>query len=222
MSRVKFYCFFLVLEICFMGAVQAASFDCKKAVTQQDKTICLDPELNRLDTAIANAFKALLKVHPLPDYVKARQTDWQELNLLCDEANLKTCLQNSFKTRVDELNWSSSTLVFSSKKPFNFANADAVVELNPSTKKISIWGGFIEHKKATAESEKPVYVGCQFDGELAEVLAANQPSFATSQQEGDTTQIELKVVGNQLFLTDPSEDICVDKAVVPTVFYRAK
>jgi uncharacterized protein len=222
MSRVKFYCFLLVLEICFMGVVQAASFDCKKAVTQQDKTICLDPELNRLDTAIANAFKALLKVHPLPDYVKARQTDWQELNLLCDEASLKTCLQNSFKSRLDELNWSSSTMVFSSKKPFNFANADAVVELNPSTKKISIWGGFIEHKQASAESEKPVYVGCQFDGILANVLAVNQPNLATSKQEGDSTQIELKVVGNQLFLTDLSDDICVDKAVVPIVFYRAK
>jgi hypothetical protein len=29
-------------------------------------------------------------------------------------------------------------------------------------------------------------------------------------------------VGNQLFLTNLSDDICVDRAVTPTVFYRVK
>lgn len=222
MSRVKFYLFLCIFGIGFMGVSQAASFDCKKATSKIEKTICLDRELNSLDLAIDTAYKSLLKQHPLPEYVKARQADWQELNLLCIEGNLTACLQNSYKTRLLELKWSNNTMVFSSKKNFNFANADAVIELNPSTKKISIWGGFIEHKQATAESEKPVYVGCQFDGELADVLAENQANLATSKQEGDTTQIEFKVVGSQLFLTNLSDDICVDKAEVPTVFYRVK
>lgn len=218
MSRVKFFCFLLFLEICFMGAVQAASFDCKKASNKIEKTICSDLSLNNLDTAVAKAFSNLLKVHPLPDYVKARQADWQELNLLCDEANLKTCLQNSFTSRLEQLAWSNSTLVFSNKKAFNFANADAVIELNPNTKKLTIWGGFVEHKQATAESDKPVYVGCQFDG----AIDANNPNLAISNLEGDNTQVEFKTVGRQLFLTDPSDDICIDAAVVPTVFYQVK
>ncbi len=218
MSRVKFYLLLCILGVGFFGISQAASFDCKKASTKIEKTICLDRELNNLDLAIDNAYKSLLKQHPIPEYVKARQADWQELNLLCDEANLTACLQSSYKTRLLELKWSSNTLVFSNNKQFNFANADAVIELNPNTKQLIIWGGFIEHKKATAESDKPVYVGCQFDG----TIDANNPNLAISNLEGDNTQVEFKTVGKQLFLTDPSDDICAHAAVVPTVFYQAK
>lgn len=218
MSRVKFYLFLCIFGMGFMGVSQAASFDCKKATTKIEKTICLDRELNSLDLAIDNAYKSLLKQHPLPEYVKARQADWQELNLLCDEANLTACLQSSYKTRLLELKWSSNTIVFSNNKQFNFANADAIVEVNPSSKQIVVWGGFTEHKQATAQSGNPVYVGCQFTG----LFSDTNPNLAISTQEGDSTELEFKMVGKQLFLSNISDEICTDVAVLPTVYYRVK
>lgn len=218
MAWIRFLLGGVVLPFLLVSTVQAASFDCKKPTDKIQKVICADPELNRLDTEVANAFKALLKLHPLPEYVKARQKEWQVLNHLCEDDYLKICLKSSYVSRLEELIWSNDITVFSNKKTFDFAKADAVVEINFNAKTFMIWGGFTEHTQATSESGNPVYVGCQFNGVLENANAV----LATSTEEGDNTIVEFKTVGNQLFLTDPSEDICVDRAVLPKVFYRVR
>ena len=43
-----------------VAQMMAASFDCTKAATPQEKTICADPELSRVDEQLATAYQTLL------------------------------------------------------------------------------------------------------------------------------------------------------------------
>ena len=53
----KSWCVLLLLA---SGAAHAASFDCSKAKTPQEKAICGSPELSVADEQMAAAYKALL------------------------------------------------------------------------------------------------------------------------------------------------------------------
>jgi len=50
----------LVLLLMASGAAQAASFDCVKAKTPQEKAICTSPKLSAADDSMAAAYKAVL------------------------------------------------------------------------------------------------------------------------------------------------------------------
>jgi len=88
----------------------AASFDCAKAKTTQEKAICASPELSDLDDQMAAAYQALLKIAPL-EYAAAVREDqrgWlNERALKCgpklDEEKLQACLKDEYKSRIPEL-----------------------------------------------------------------------------------------------------------------------
>jgi hypothetical protein len=52
------------------------SFDCAKAATPQEKMICGDFQLSRLDDSLATLYSAARKSVPKPDELKAEQIDW--------------------------------------------------------------------------------------------------------------------------------------------------
>jgi len=56
--------------------VQAASFDCKKAATALEKTICADAELSKLDSRLADDYAVALNVMKDPGKLKVEQRDW--------------------------------------------------------------------------------------------------------------------------------------------------
>jgi uncharacterized protein len=84
-----------------VGTVQAASFDCKKAVSQIEKQICNDPLLSRLDSVLADNYSTMLEA----DFggskatLKAEQRAWINRRNACKD---RSCLVEVYRVRIDE------------------------------------------------------------------------------------------------------------------------
>jgi len=106
----KSWCVLLLLA---SGAAHAASFDCSKAKTPQEKAICGSPELSAADEQMAAAYKALLAAMTpeIKPAVRDNQRTWnRKMAADCKSseaepgAALATCLLASYKARIPELN----------------------------------------------------------------------------------------------------------------------
>lgn len=93
-------CILLLLAGC--AVTHAASFDCAKAKSPQEKAICASPELSRADDQMAVAYRAVLTAAPseIKEDVRSDQRAWLRfIALRCDAANspssaiLSGCLQ---------------------------------------------------------------------------------------------------------------------------------
>lgn len=82
---------------------QAASFDCNKASSSVEKTICGDPKLNRLDDALGENYK-YISASNIGDGarkdLKATQRVWIIERNKCLDTN---CLVTSYKKRLNEI-----------------------------------------------------------------------------------------------------------------------
>ncbi|WP_168224696.1 lysozyme inhibitor LprI family protein [Rhodoferax aquaticus] len=79
----------------------AASFDCSKASTYVERTICTDAQLERLDVALAENYKGMLA----SDFGGSRKLLQEEqLRWLTQRNQCKTakCLIDAYRKRVDE------------------------------------------------------------------------------------------------------------------------
>jgi uncharacterized protein len=89
----------------------AASFDCKKAVSWVEKTVCSNPELSNLDEEMAKAYHdALGSLSPAGQKeTKQYQKQWlKEISQYCIKdkrqiSNSATCLKISYKERITQL-----------------------------------------------------------------------------------------------------------------------
>jgi len=77
----------------------AASFDCAKAKSKNEKLICSDPELSSLDEALSSAYRHAHEIAPDKSVVRQSQRDWLGSYLVssCDDA---ACLKPIFAQRV--------------------------------------------------------------------------------------------------------------------------
>jgi uncharacterized protein YecT (DUF1311 family) len=78
----------LVVLLMASGAAQAASFDCAKAKTPQEKAICTSPKLSAADDSMATAYKAVLgSVRPeVAGEIRETQRFWiSQMALRCPE-----------------------------------------------------------------------------------------------------------------------------------------
>ena len=73
---VKSLCLALLLSLGVDSVGKAASFDCNKATTQSEITICADPELSALDEEIASVFFSLDKEGRYYSLIVEDQKDW--------------------------------------------------------------------------------------------------------------------------------------------------
>jgi uncharacterized protein len=84
----------------------AASFDCSKARTPIEKTICASPELSAADDQMAAAYKAALAQAPeAAELLRVGQREWlrdraQNCSTKVSEAPLADCLRDSYKERT--------------------------------------------------------------------------------------------------------------------------
>lgn len=77
------------------------SFDCAKAATHQEKMICWDFQLSRLDDSIATLYSAARKSAPRLDEIKAEQTDW--LKFKRNACKTPEDLRRTLRERVEVL-----------------------------------------------------------------------------------------------------------------------
>lgn len=174
----------------------AASFECSKAKSAVEKAICSDSDLNNLDEQLSQTYKSALNTHPMPDYVKARQREWNKDNALCDKSKLVACLKTKYTQRIASLNKASLVRVYSNSEKFTYADGDAVAELWDESGKtyISLWGGFRIHRQASNDAGKPIYTGCEFEGVIpnlnaGQAIGANK---VTLKFEASKNQISIK------------------------------
>jgi len=83
--------------------VGAASFDCRKAETPDERTICSHPGLNDSDVEMATTYKLLagLMAMGARGALQDSQQDFLTRRRACGD-NL-ACLQQVYKTRLEEL-----------------------------------------------------------------------------------------------------------------------
>jgi uncharacterized protein len=69
---------FLATAVFFVAfASHGASFDCEKATTLVEKTICQDPELSHLDELLTQTYKTALNATKEPDALRSQQKAWR-------------------------------------------------------------------------------------------------------------------------------------------------
>lgn len=86
------------------GAVYAASFDCAKAQTFVEKSICNDSELNLYDEAMGGNYRLMMRAKDMVGTDKAdlrsSQMEWIKNRNKCNDPQ---CILSKYKSRLDEI-----------------------------------------------------------------------------------------------------------------------
>jgi uncharacterized protein YecT (DUF1311 family) len=93
----------LALTFCLAlvsSGLWAASFDCAKARTPLEKTICSDSSLSAADDELNAVWKSTLKTFPLPAFLRTSQQLWLKEIARCVQA--KSCV-SEFSSRTNLL-----------------------------------------------------------------------------------------------------------------------
>jgi uncharacterized protein len=100
--RTTFYSmfrfFFLILFFFNLSQAGAASFDCAKAGTPFEKTICSNPNLSSLDDRVAQLYGAAKASSTNPDQLKAEQINWIKEARTCGTDVL--CIEVAYRKRA--------------------------------------------------------------------------------------------------------------------------
>lgn len=98
---------FLIAALLLAAPVSfAASFDCNKAASTEEKTICRNPQLGRLDEDLAASYHQALKQLSAPWDAKLRQTQREWLKTRVAKADPKTlddALAKAMQMRIQQL-----------------------------------------------------------------------------------------------------------------------
>ncbi len=97
--------FSIAIIICGLISTQAtaASFDCKKASTWLEKTVCANPELSKLDEQMAKAYQDALKSLSPEGQKETKQYQKQWLKMISSSSNSEDGLKNQYKERIKQL-----------------------------------------------------------------------------------------------------------------------
>jgi uncharacterized protein len=117
--------------------VNAASFDCGKATTAQEKTICNTPSLSSLDEKLAKIYKEAMANALDPQALKNEQRAWLKETRSCNA--VPACLERSYETRISLLLPKKSDVQHQSQpKPHKEEQFNAETErLNVEQKKLA-------------------------------------------------------------------------------------
>lgn len=89
------------IVLCFSPVHAAPSFDCTKANSIVETTICADSELSDLDVRMSDAFRSALSAGRM---TVAAQRQWlKERDARCASPSPRQCLYTMMTIRVDEL-----------------------------------------------------------------------------------------------------------------------
>ena len=99
-TRVIFCTFSLL--IC-ADRVHATSFDCAKAQTRVEKSICHDPELSRLDGQLGKVYAAVLAEADSGQKTRLVSLEVSWLENARDACSTRACLRSAYRTRLAAL-----------------------------------------------------------------------------------------------------------------------
>lgn len=102
LQRVVSRVLLVLLPACtawFAPISHSQSFDCDKAATTVEKTICSDSELSRLDEALEQAYSATLRQHEV-GRIRATQLRWLAQRNAC---RAQPCIRSAYLARLEAL-----------------------------------------------------------------------------------------------------------------------
>lgn len=85
-----------------------ASFDCAKAVSPAEKTVCRDPALANLDRRLSNLYRQVLETSSDSEQVKASQRHW--LRTIRNGCATAPCMRTAYERRIAVLGKMSKKL----------------------------------------------------------------------------------------------------------------
>jgi uncharacterized protein len=88
------------LLLSIAAATGAAGFDCTRASSAVERTVCADPRLSRLDEELAAEFRSVLGVVADPAALRERQRAWLAERDACAD---QRCLERLYLRRVASL-----------------------------------------------------------------------------------------------------------------------
>jgi uncharacterized protein len=97
--------FSTVAACAFASPAAAASFDCTKASTADEKAVCADQGLSNMDVEMATLFRVSMEIPMLMGSKGAagdEQIAWLAKRSTCGGS--VTCLKDAYRTRIDQLN----------------------------------------------------------------------------------------------------------------------
>jgi uncharacterized protein len=100
MVQLRNWCFWAAVTIITMSPVLAAGFDCDRAGTEVEKSICRDKTLSRLDDELNALYYIATKIPTTTARSKRSQHQWLRQRNGCTD-NL--CLNNAYTKRLEEL-----------------------------------------------------------------------------------------------------------------------
>lgn len=122
---------FLVAIMFAPGVGVGASFDCSKAGTRVEKTICASTVLSDLDEQLAKAYESVILLGDNPDRVKRQQQEW--LRRVRGPCPNEICLKNAYEIRLAQLAATKQA------KWKNFRDTHLGIEFTyPSNRKVKI------------------------------------------------------------------------------------
>lgn len=83
-------------------ALQGHSFDCSKADSAVERSICGDPKLSELDVAMVSAYNSLLSKAADKPGVRTAQATWRDM--VRNECSAVQCLVEVYERRIEKLN----------------------------------------------------------------------------------------------------------------------
>jgi uncharacterized protein len=181
----------------------AASFDCNKAKSPVEKSICADSELSKLDEELSQIYKVAVIKYPVANYLKIRQREWIKGNSYCDINKFTSCLKEKYIERIKKLSDIDKIQVYSNTNMFSYEKGDAVAEIRREGNKylISLWGGARIHRQAQS------YTECEFEG----IFSTADGGKATD-KSGET--FTFKIFGNKITYEDDRQN-CPGFASLP-------
>ena len=136
MKHINFRLFLVGSILASPLLAAAASFDCTKAGTEIEKSICTNEVLSKLDDELASSYRSAKASSVNPDKLLADQRIWIRGRNACKNDE---CLKNSYNLRIDQLRKADSSLnkptanIESSPAEAHAAQAPTPVIEKPST-----------------------------------------------------------------------------------------
>ena len=110
--RLRLFAAVLAAGFLSAGAASAASFDCNKARTADEKAICADRSLNDQDVRMAQLYDIVRHLVPMGTRgaIMDEQTVWLRQRRTCGAS--RACIARSYATRIAQLNRVLETRVY--------------------------------------------------------------------------------------------------------------
>lgn len=122
---------FLILAAIPLKPLHAASFDCSKASTAVEGSICANATLSELDIQLSTAYKNARATSADPAALQKEQLAWIKNRNTC-RANV-SCLTESYRLRIQQLN-GGAYQVYTRNAPMGFvfyAGGKPTISQNP-------------------------------------------------------------------------------------------